>query len=185
MKRNWKVKTEITTPEDIIFIKQVPVHPRDRLKRKRKIKLENYDNLTKKSKGSNVTFVKQVPLHPRESLKRLSKIDDKVHFVREVASVKTKQLTKTKKKIEKMKFTNDQIEARINNSSMLMDDEFNFSPKKVLNKRLIFDISMVDEESIIDKVIEGLDDPFLKNDKYWIEQKPGSNYFTLRLEDGR
>ena len=97
MKRRRKVKTEITTPEDATFVKQVPVHPKDRLKRKRKIKLENYDNLTKKSKGSDVTFVKQVPLHPRERLKRLSKIDDKVHFVREVASVKLKQLTKTKK----------------------------------------------------------------------------------------
>ena len=58
MKRNRKVKTEITTPEDIIFVKQVPVHPRDRLKRKRKIKLENYNNLTKKSKGSYITFIK-------------------------------------------------------------------------------------------------------------------------------
>ena len=44
---------------------------------------------------------------------------------------------------------------------------------------------MVDEESIMDKIIEDLDDPYLKNDKYWIEHKPGSNYFTLRLEDGR
>ena len=52
MKRNRKVKTEITIPEDIILVKRVPVHPRGRLKRKRKIKLENYDNLTKKSKGS-------------------------------------------------------------------------------------------------------------------------------------
>ena len=62
-------------------MKQVPLHPRDRLKRKRKIKLENYNSLSKKSKGSDVTFVKQVPLHPRERLKRLQKIDDKVHFV--------------------------------------------------------------------------------------------------------
>ena len=89
-----------------------------------------------------------MPFHPRERLKRLSKIDDKVHFVREVASVKPQQLTKTKKKIEKMKLTNDQIEASINNSSLLIDGEFNFSPKKILNKRLIFDISMVDEETI-------------------------------------
>ena len=48
--KDRKVKTEIATPEDIIFVKQVPVHPRDRLKRKRKIKLENHDNLTKKIK---------------------------------------------------------------------------------------------------------------------------------------
>ena len=107
MKRNRKVKTEITTPEDIIFVKQVPVHPRDRLKRKRKIKLENYDNLTKKSKGSDVTFIKQVPLHPRERLKRLAMVDDKLHFVREVASMKPKHTSKTKKRIEKMRLTKD------------------------------------------------------------------------------
>ena len=183
MKRRRKVKTEITTPEDVTFVKQVPVHPRDRLKRKRKIKLENYDNLTKKSKGSDVTFIKQVPLHPRERLKSLAMVDDKLHFVRE--GVKPKHTSKTKKRIEKMRLTNDQIEAAINNSSMLMDGEFNFSPQKILNKKLIFDISMVDKETIIDKIIEGLDDPYLENDKYWIEHEPGSNYFTLRLEDGR
>ena len=44
---------------------------------------------------------------------------------------------------------------------------------------------MADEETIIDKIIEGLDIPYLENDKYWIEHEPGSNYFTLRLEDGR
>ena len=84
-----------------------------------------------------------------------------------------------------MKLINDQIEASINNSSLLMDGEFNFSPEKILSKRLIFDISMVDEETIMDKMIEGLDDPYLKNDKYWIEREPGSNYFMLRVEDGR
>ena len=57
--------------------------------------------------------------------------------MQEVASVKPKQLTKTKKKIEKMKLENDQIEARINNSSLLIGGEFNFSPEKILNKRLI------------------------------------------------
>ena len=45
-----------------------------------------------------------------------------------------------------MKLTNDQIETSINSSSLLMDREFNFIPKKILNKRLIFDISMVHEE---------------------------------------
>ena len=135
------------------------VHPRGRLKRKRKIKLENYDNLTKKSKGSDLTFMKQMPLHPRERLQRLSKVDDKLHSVREVASVKPKHTLKTKRKIEKMKLTNDQIEASINNLSILMEGKFDFSPQKILNKRLMFDISMVDKETIIDKITEGLNDP--------------------------
>ena len=103
----------------------------------------------------------------------------------EVASVKPKHTSKTKKRIEKMRLTNDQVEAAINNSSILMDGEFNFSPQKVLNKKLIFDIFMVSKETIIDKIIEGLDDPHLENDNYCIKHKPGSNYFTLRLEDGR
>ena len=65
-----------------------------------------------------------------------------------------------------MKLTNDQIKASINNSSLLMDAEFNLSPKKILDKRLIFDISMVDEEIIMDKIIEDLNDSYLKSDKY-------------------
>ena len=88
-----------------------------------------------------------MPFHPRERLKRLAKGSDKLHFVREVSSVKPKHSSKTRRKIEKMKLTNDQIEASINNLSMLMDGEFNFIPQKILNKRLIFDISMVDEET--------------------------------------
>ena len=108
-------------------------------------------------------------------------VDDKLHFVRE--GVKPKHTSKTKKRIEKMRLTNDQIEAAINNSSMLMDGEFNFSPQKILNKKLIFDISMVDKETIMDKIKEGVDDPYPENDKYWTEHKPGSNYFTLRLKD--
>ena len=84
-----------------------------------------------------------------------------------------------------MRLINDQVEAAINNSLMLMDGKFNFNPKKILNKKLIFDISMVNEETIIDKVKEGFDDPYLENYKYWTEHEPGSNYFTLRLEDGR
>ena len=39
MKRNRNVKTEITTPEDISFVKRVLVHPSDRLKRKKKKKV--------------------------------------------------------------------------------------------------------------------------------------------------
>ena len=84
-----------------------------------------------------------------------------------------------------MKLVNDQIEAAINNTWLLLYGESNFSPKKILNKRLIFDILDIDEETVFDKIIEGLNDPYLQNDKYWIQHEPGSNYFALRLEDGR
>ena len=66
-----------------------------------------------------------------------------------------------------------------------MAGEFNFSSKKILNKRLIFDTAIIDEETIMDKIIQGLNDAFPENDKYWIEHEPGSNHFMLTLEDGR
>ena len=46
------------TDNDVVILKQVPVHPRGRLARKTK---------------NDVKFVKQVPLHPRERLKRKRK----------------------------------------------------------------------------------------------------------------
>ena len=51
-KTYWKISKK--TDNDVVFLKQVPVHPRDRLARKTK---------------NDVKFVKQVPLHPRERLK--------------------------------------------------------------------------------------------------------------------
>ena len=56
--------------DDVKFVKQVPHHPRKRLKRKRKsTTLDNYSPLSKKSKNEDVTFIKQVPLHPPELMK--------------------------------------------------------------------------------------------------------------------
>ena len=62
-----------------------------------------------------------------------------------------------------------------------MIGECNFDAKEKLNKTLIFETSMVDEEVITDEIIDAINNPF--NDKYWIDHKPGTNYFTLRLED--
>ena len=44
---------------------------------------------------------------------------------------------------------------------------------------------MVDEETIMDKIIESLDDPYLENDKYWIEHEPGLTIspWYWKLED--
>ena len=124
-------------------------------------------------------------MHQRERLKTLSKLDDKVYFVKEVINAKPKQLTKTKKKIDNMKLITDQIQTSLHNTSLLMLGETNFSPKQILNKKLIFDTTIIDEETIMDKIIEALDDLSLENDKYWIPHEPGSNFFMLRLEDGR
>ena len=57
--------------DEIKFIKEVPVHQRERFKRKRKAKLVNYNQLNKKSKNDGVVFIKQVPIHPRYGFKKL------------------------------------------------------------------------------------------------------------------
>ena len=82
-----------------------------------------------------------------------------------------------------MKNINNQIKPANENTKNLMLGQFNFDPKERLNKTLIFDTVMIDEEIIIDRITDAINDPF--NDKYWIEHKPGTNCFTLRLEDGK
>ena len=56
------------------------------------------------------------------------------------------------------------------NSINLLLGKFDFDPRKSLNKTLIFDTSVLDE----DRIIDAINDPFI--DKYWIEHKPGTNY---------
>ena len=53
------------------------------------------------------------------------------------------------------------------NTKKSMIGNFDFDPKKKkknLNKTLLFDTSTIDEEVIIDKIIDGINNPF--NDKY-------------------
>ena len=116
-------------------------------------------------------------------MKRLAKINDKVHFIKEVSSTKPKKLVKVKRNIDKMKNINDQIRAANENTKNLMLGKINFDPKEILNKKFIFDTTIIDEEIIIDRIIGAINDSF--NDRHRIEHIPGRNYFTLRLEDGR
>ena len=59
----------------------------------------------------------------------------------------------------------NQIKKSVDNTSLMMVGEFNFNPKTMLNKRLIFDRTIVDKETIMDKIIEGLNDTYLDNNK--------------------
>ena len=51
----------------------------------------------------------------------------------------------------------------------LLLGEFNFDPKEILNKKVIFDTTITDEEIITDRLIDAINDLF--NDKYWINQQ--------------
>ena len=63
-----------------------------------------------------------------------------------------------------------------------MRSEFDFNPKKILNKTLLFDTKKIDEEIIIDRIIEALPPT---NDEFCTEHPVGSNAFTLKREHGR
>ena len=84
-------------------------------------------------------------------MKRLEKINDKVTVVKRAASAKLKILVKTKTNTDKMKNINRKTKAANENTRNLMVGEFNFDPKEILNKTLIFDTAMVNEEVIIDR----------------------------------
>ena len=47
--RELKKLNELRKTDEVKFIKQFPLHPRDRLSRKRKEELDNYNKLSKKS----------------------------------------------------------------------------------------------------------------------------------------
>ena len=64
-------------------------------------------------------------------MKRLQKIDEKVHFVKKVASAKNKILVKTIKNTEKMKNINRKTKALNKNTRNFMMGEFNFDPKEI------------------------------------------------------
>ena len=51
--------------DDVVFVKQVPMHPRDRIK--------------KLAKDDDVVFVKQVPLHLRDRLKKKTRELKPIH----------------------------------------------------------------------------------------------------------
>ena len=73
--------------------------------------------------------MKQVPLHPREQNKRIERLDEKMHIVKAIATAKPKPI-KAKRKIDKMKFLNEQVRATNENTENLMLGEFNFDPNK-------------------------------------------------------
>ena len=71
-----------------------------------------------KKNDDDVVFVKQVRMHPRERRKR-----------------KLKRLTHLKNKMK-----NKELQIARDNVSAFMSWKFSFSPEKVLNKTILFDV---------------------------------------------
>ena len=182
--------------DKVEFIKQVPLHPR--LCRKRKAILNNYMLLNKKKSKSDgdddVAFIKEVPLHPRDKMKRLLAENDKVEFVKQVPLHPRGQLRRATKKLKEVQFIKQvpthprnrikrkEKEFAAENAKLLLNNKFDFSPSKMLNKVLLFDTGRVDDEIIMDKIINTLPK---YNDDYYIEHPIDLNYFVLGRENGQ
>ena len=119
------------------------MHPGDRLARE-----------TKKRNYNDVVFVKQIPMHPRDRQNR-----------------KLKRLTQPKNRMK-----NKELQIARDKVSALMAEKFSFSPEKLLNKTILFDVSRVDEEKIMYKITENLPS---SNDEFYIIHEPGKklNFF--------
>ena len=53
--------------------------------------------------------------------------------------------------------------------------------EKILNKTLLFDTLLIDEEKIFDKIIESL---AAENDDIYTEHEPGTDMFVVKRENG-
>ena len=84
-KLNNYAKLNKTDNNDVIFIKQVPVHPSNKFK-----KIADLND--------KVEFIKQVPIHPRDGLKKLSDLKDEVGFIKQVPLPPRKRLERQTKK---------------------------------------------------------------------------------------
>ena len=77
---------------------------------------------------------------------------------------------------------NKELQIARENVFALMEGKFSFLPEKILNKTILFNVSRVDEEKIMGKIIKNLPST---NDEFYIIHEPGTNSFSLRHEDGK
>ena len=139
------------------------------------IRFEKLNDLNNKAE-----LIKQVPVHLKNRLKQLSKKAEAASLVLHPQ----KRLPNDKLlKILRNTFALKEAQITRNNAYRLMQGEFDFSLKNILNKTLLFDTSKTNKEVIIDKIIESINDPL--NDKYYIDHPSVTNSLILKQEDGR
>ena len=139
------------------------------------IRFEKLNDLNNKAE-----LIKQVPVHLKNRLKQLSKKAEAASLV-----LHPQKRLPNDKLLKNLRNTFALKEAQItrNNAYRLMQGEFDFSLKNILNKTLLFDTSKTNKEVIIDKIIESINDPL--NDKYYIDHPSVTNSLILKQEDGR
>ena len=139
LRDRFKNLNKLRKTDEVKFIKQLPIHPRDKLKRKRKEELDNYRDLSKKSRNDAFVFIKQVPIHPRDRLRKLEPNEEKLKFIKQVPSHPRDRLQRIDRKLKHPRNRMKNIGVKRDNVSQLMRGEFDFDPEKMLNKTLMFD----------------------------------------------
>ena len=66
-----------------------------------------------------------------------------------------------------------------NNLKLLLSGKFDFDPKEILDKSLLFDLEKTSEDKIFDPILKKIPD---KNDIYYIKHREGTNAFRLRKD---
>ena len=67
---------------------------------------------------------------------------------------------------------NKELQVVRDNVSALMQGKFSFSPEKKLNKIILLDVSKVNEEQIMDKIIENVP---TDNNEFYVVHEPDTN----------
>ena len=107
--------------DKVEFLKQIPVHPRNRLRK------------ATKEQQEEVEFIKKVSVHPRDRLKKATKQKAPIHPRNRLKELdKNLKHPKDRMKNKEDKISREKVRA-------LMRGEFSFDPKKLLNKILLFD----------------------------------------------
>ena len=119
---------------DVQFIKQVPMHPRERLARTTKNAQKDDDD---------VEFIKQVPMQTKDRLTRVTKNaqdNDDVEFIKQVSTHPRDKSRKTKKTFKHPRDRMREKELKIarENVSALMHRKFDFDPVVFLKKNSTF-----------------------------------------------
>ena len=91
---------------------------------------------------------------------------------------------KTEKGLKNLRDWLKEKESQIarDNVTTFMEEKFNFSLEKILNKTILFDVFKNNEKGIIDKIIENLP---ANNGELYIAHEPSSNSFSLKRENGK
>ena len=99
--------------------------------------------------NDKVSFIKQIPVYPRN---RLKKLREKRKAALLILHLQNRLPNDKLLKHPRYKFAARETQVARNNVSRLINGEFDFSLKNILNKTLLFDTNKINEEVMMEKI---------------------------------